>query len=191
MTAAPTAGVILAGGTSSRMGRPKALVPFRGQPMVLHVAQALGAVVDDFLVVTNDPSLAANLAVPVVPDPPGAAGPLAGIAAGLDALDGRGAIVLACDMPLVEPHALTAILDLSEDHEAVVPRTDDGRLEPLHAFYGPACREAAWELVRRGERRAHALADAVRTLFVPTSDIDPSGASFTSVDTEEALARLG
>ena len=47
-----TTGIVLCGGRSSRMGRDKPWLPWRGQPVLAHVVERLGAAVDEVLVVS-------------------------------------------------------------------------------------------------------------------------------------------
>ena len=47
------AGIVLCGGKSSRMGRDKAWLPWRGQPMIAHVVSILGPIVDEVVVVAS------------------------------------------------------------------------------------------------------------------------------------------
>jgi molybdopterin-guanine dinucleotide biosynthesis protein len=46
---------IQAGGKSSRMGQDKALMPFRGMPLVQHVLEHLAPIADEIIVTTNQP----------------------------------------------------------------------------------------------------------------------------------------
>ena len=78
-----TAGVVLCGGQSSRMGRPKAWLPFGGEVMLVRVVRLLGEVVSPLVVVAapgqDVPALPADVAV--VRDPERGRGPLQGLAA--------------------------------------------------------------------------------------------------------------
>src|SRR5439155_6499278 len=102
-----TAGIVLCGGQSSRMGRPKAWLPFAGETMLGRVVRLLGTVVSPLLVVAapgqDVPPLPCD--VEVVRDPERGRGPLQGLAAGLEALTGRAgaAYVSSCDVPFLQP----------------------------------------------------------------------------------------
>ena len=83
-----TAGIILCGGQSSRMGRPKAWLPFGDELMLPRVARLLSEVVAPIVVVA-----APGQDVPPVPpeieivrDEEKGRGPLQGLAAGLNAI---------------------------------------------------------------------------------------------------------
>lgn len=79
----PRPGVILSGGRSSRMGRPKALLPFGPHRLIDHVAARLAPQVDGIAVNSNDPDIHLSGA-PVFPDiTPDFQGPLAGLQAAL------------------------------------------------------------------------------------------------------------
>ena len=93
------AGLILCGGRSSRMGRPKALLPWAGATMLEHVAATLRRVVDELVVVG-----AAELELPpldatVVVDEEPFLGPLAGLAAGLAVARAPSVFATATDTP--------------------------------------------------------------------------------------------
>src|SRR5579871_4934557 len=82
-------GIVLCGGRSSRMGRPKAWLPFGDELMLPRVVRVLRAVVDPVVVVAapgqDVPPLPPD--VEIVRDEIEGKGPLGGLAAGLAALD--------------------------------------------------------------------------------------------------------
>lgn len=154
------AGVILAGGYSTRFGdRDKALAELGDTPMVRHVADRLASAVDSLVVNGRYEQLdalseaMAGYPHPVAyaPDEETGRGPVGGIAAGLAAV-GPGvdrAMVVACDMPYLDPALVQALFERADDRPepAVVPRTEDGWYQVLHAVYTPspmvdACRRA-------------------------------------------------
>src|SRR3989442_1363542 len=98
-----TAGIVLCGGQSSRMGKPKAWLPFGGEIMLPRVVRLLSEAVTVVIVVAapgqDVPDLVAG--VDVVRDPERGRGPLQGLEAGLEALRGRAeaAYLSSCDVP--------------------------------------------------------------------------------------------
>src|SRR3954453_4940984 len=101
------AGVVLAGGRSVRVGRPKAALEWHGSTLLRRVTGLVARAVDGPVIVVRAPGqdLPALAGVEVVEDPREGEGPLQGIAAGLRALDGRAdiAFVAAVDLPLLDP----------------------------------------------------------------------------------------
>lgn len=101
--------VVLAGGQSTRMGTPKALLPWRGKPLLTHVVETLREVCGQPIVVVAQigqelPQLAAE--VVRVDDPPEFehGGPLVGLFAGLAVLQAHRAeyaYLSACDSPFL------------------------------------------------------------------------------------------
>jgi molybdenum cofactor guanylyltransferase len=63
-----TSNVCLAGGSSSRMGQDKALLPFQGEPMVKRVVDQGKSIADRILVITNRPDDYRFLLVPLATD---------------------------------------------------------------------------------------------------------------------------
>jgi molybdopterin-guanine dinucleotide biosynthesis protein A len=182
--------IVLAGGKSSRMGRPKGLIPFGGVPMLERVTERLSPVFDPIVVVGGEHRPPDTW---LVPDPEPGAGPLAAILTGLrEALpEGRGlAVAVACDMPFVDPDVLRALVRYYGGYDAVVPRWADGHLEPLHAVYRESCMASARAALDRGERRADALLADVRVRYLDERDWQPGWArSWRNVNTPEDLAQ--
>jgi molybdenum cofactor guanylyltransferase len=140
------AAFILAGGLSRRMGRDKALLAFRGSTLLEHVAARAGEVAGPVTIV-GPPERYSHLGYPVIADRHPGSGPLAGIEAALLSSPSSRALILACDMPDVPLELLRSLLEKSGD--CVLPRTSDGRLNPLCAVWSrtllPAVQEALSE----------------------------------------------
>jgi len=92
-----TAGVLLAGGQSRRMGREKPLQTVGGLPLVERAAKAMAACVDELLLVTNRPDLYDFLRLPIVEDVIPGRGPLGGLHAAHQRLKDTRALVVASD----------------------------------------------------------------------------------------------
>ncbi len=155
-------GVVLAGGSSRRMGRDKTLLAAGGESLPERTARRLAAVCAEVAVADRGRGLLPGL--PSLADGPGR-GPAAGILGAAEAYPGRRLLVLACDLPRVPERLLAALADLREA-DWVVPRWREG-VEPLCALYGPAALAALGRRVERGLFALHRLAEedlAVRIL---------------------------
>jgi molybdopterin-guanine dinucleotide biosynthesis protein A len=105
-------------------------------------------------------------------DPPGLAGPLAGILAAMRWKPDVTWLIAACDLPLVTPAAINWLLEQrAPGRVAVLPRASDRGVEPLLAVYEPQAREILEELAASGYHAPHRVAehDAV---FAPTPPAD-------------------
>lgn len=180
-----TLGVVLAGGTSARMGRSKAALPFEGRTFLDRVAFALDAVCDD--VIVAGPSTATW---PGSPDRGEAhRGPLAGIVTGL-ALGRGGVLACAVDHPLIRVETLRAILALADDRP-VVP-VHDGVPQPTVAWY-PTSALAHFESVLASDGFIRRALDDLPVRWVEEGEWrtwGEVGDSWRSIDTPAAYAGL-
>lgn len=192
-----TAAVVLAGGGSTRFdGGDKALAPLLGLPMVDHVAARLVPVVDE--VVVNCRASQREAVAAAVPDarlavdPEPDRGPLYGIHTGLAATDADRVVVVGCDMPLVDPTFLDALLGLLGDAEAAVPRRDDGWFVPTQAAYRrEPMRRAAAAALERDEGRVVAATERLDVRVVEEAEATTLADEHTFLDanTREEFAR--
>ena len=187
-------GIVLAGGQSRRLGRDKSLLEIEGQPLLVRTVHTLTALSDDLIVVTNAPERYAPLGLPVrfVADEKPGVGSLMGLYSGLKAAHHPYALVVACDMPFLNPALLRYLLSLTAGYDIVIPRRD-GLAEPLHAVYSRACLPAMDRVLRQGRRQIIAFFDQVRVRWVEESEIAPfdsQGFSFLNINTPQDWARV-
>ena len=143
-------GFALAGGDSRRMGRDKALLPWAGGDLLAHALARLRQVVPEVRILSGGERRYAERGVPVDTDAVLGQGPAAGLLAGLEAVAGRAALLLAVDLPLVPTALLLRLLELAPGFDAVVPVSPRG-VEPLCAAYGPGCLEPLRRRVAAGQ----------------------------------------
>jgi molybdopterin-guanine dinucleotide biosynthesis protein A len=202
----PLAGIILAGGASSRMGSDKRRLRVGapdGPTLLEHMLGLLAPWCDERIVVLNDPQGWPDLPARLVPDLVAGGGPLAGLAAGLVVAEAPWALVLACDMPLVRPPLLARLLSLRAGYDAVVPLRHDHAdgggprntraAEPLLALYARGCLPVVQGCLDRGERRMVAPLDRLRVRYVEPDAWradDPGGQSFLNLNRPEDLELL-
>ena len=137
------AGYVLVGGRSSRMGRDKALLPFRGVPLAQFVARTVASAATQAVLV-GDPSRYAAFGYPVIPDRFPGEGPLGGILTALHHTSADWSLVVACDMPELSAEFLGRLLEAAEHSgaEALIPVGPSGQPEPLCAVYHRNARPA-------------------------------------------------
>jgi molybdenum cofactor guanylyltransferase len=113
------AGIVLAGGQSSRMGQDKALLQFAGRPLIVHALSLLRNAGLSASIAGARPSARSSLAAfaPVVEDPHPDLGPLAGICAALASTSASHAVFLPVDLPFLPSSLLVFLL-----HHALITR---------------------------------------------------------------------
>jgi len=182
--------IILAGGKSSRMGTPKALLPFDGQPLIVHVAGMLQRMFDDVVIVAAPEQELPSLPVTLVRDEVAYQGPVGGICYGLSAARGEIAFVTSCDSAFLNGRLIEHLLEQIDACDVVVPRWQD-RFQPLHAVYRRSVLPLLEQQLARGELRPIFLFNKVRTCTIAEEEIrrfDPDGSSFFNMNTPEDYA---
>jgi len=153
---APVRGLILAGGSSSRMQRDKAALPYRGVSQLERAYRlASGHVPEVFVSVragqASDPTRAAH---PLIIDSVDGEGPMVGIRSALAAHPDSAWLVLACDLPFLSDAALQQLLrERDPSGLATAYRSvHDGLPEPLCAIWEPAAAPALARYQAEGGR---------------------------------------
>lgn len=188
------AAVVLAAGSSSRLGRPKQLLLWRGRPLLQHVVDvAVATEVDEIVVVLGheaervEAALEPRAGVRTVVNPDHAAGQSTSLRVGLEAAgpEASAAVVLLGDQPEVTRDAVRAVLEAYRDGGGPVVRaTYSGR--PGHPVL---LDRSVWDEVTAvtGDRGAR---DAIRDNPGWVTDVELGGSPPEDVDTEEDYARL-
>jgi molybdopterin-guanine dinucleotide biosynthesis protein A len=190
-------GIVLAGGRSRRMGQDKAALMFDGVSLLQRCVDRLSSVVDELVLVGAPgsplPAVVSDLPMHTVEDPVEGEGPLMGIAVGLQAASTPVAVVVAVDMPLLEPELLRLLASrVDSTHRWVVPIAND-RPQPLCSAFSVDALSAIRAHLDAGDRAPMALAAdlaAYRMQADEWSVVDAEGRSFLNVNTPEEFRDL-
>ncbi len=199
------AGVVLAGGRSSRMGRAKADLPWAGSTLLEHTVQQVARGCSGPVVVVR----AEGQALPALPvgthvhdDEVEGAGPLQGLAVGLAAaaaLGAESAFACSTDLPFLHPAYVRRLLDLLDEPpsvELVLPVVH-GHRQPLAASYRTALAPTCARLVAEGRLRPGMLLEHARGRLVREAELlagaelqaaDPGLQSVVGVNTPQEYA---
>jgi molybdopterin-guanine dinucleotide biosynthesis protein MobB len=184
-------GVLLAGGESRRMGRDKRELRLGGETLLRRNLAFLGGIFPVVgLSVRSAEQAPDDLpdGVVVIPDEvPGS--PLAGLASVLGRFD-EPVFAMAADLIAPEPDAVGRVLAAFAGVDVALPVAED-HLEPLHAVYGPGCRQHMRRLLAAGAHSILDLFPLVRVARVPFADTTPFFNVNTPADWVEAQRRLG
>jgi molybdenum cofactor cytidylyltransferase len=184
-------GLVLAAGGSRRLGRPKQLLPYRGQTMLGHVLDTARACAFGQLVVGIGGSAEAVRAevdprgADVVVNPDYGEGCSSSIAAALGVVDPRAdvLVLLLGDQPGMRPESVWALLAGRGDAALAACAYEDGRGHPL-AFARSAFGDLA---ALHGDKGVWRLLDRAGTAV---ADVPVAGPIPRDVDTEGDYAAV-
>lgn len=192
--------IVLAGGKGKRLGRTKLSEKIGGCTLCQRAIDRLIPVSDEILVVIAqgqpmpDLSVSVKIVVDLYPDK----GALGGIYTGLVASSSFHNLVVACDMPFLNPTLLRYLIQISPGFDVVIPRVEEGKLEPLHVVYSKNCLNPIQRQIQEGNLKINGFLGQVKVRYVGEAEVeefDPEHLSFfninTQADLERARAMLG
>lgn len=189
-------GIVLAGGLSKRMGRSKPALIFHGETLLQRVVRITSDSVSPVVVAVapDQESPEQPGCAEIVHDPMLNGGPLAGILAGLLALQSRcdAAFVVPCDQPLITSRFIQAVVTSLDRHSAAIIQRDS-RLYPLTGIYRTSVAPALRDFLAAGQRAAHQFARSINAQFlrlldtIPPHDLDQA---LSNVNTPSDYAKL-
>ncbi len=183
--------VVLAGGASRRMGRPKAALAYGASTLLAFQTGRLAEIFEEVLVVAKEtPSFEAGPARVVLESEKEHAA-IHGLVRALEEAADR-VFVLAVDLPAVPVALIRAIAarSLGSDAAAVLPRAE-GRLQPLAGVWRRRVLPIARRRIGEGELSLHGLVEeAGAEVFEESAwrELDPSGNAFENLNTLERYA---
>jgi molybdopterin-guanine dinucleotide biosynthesis protein A len=179
-----TAGVVLAGGRSSRMGSPKADLDWHGSTLLRRTVSVVARAVTGPVLVVRAPGQPLPDLPPeveVAADPREGLGPLQGMAVGLAALSDRAdaAFICSTDLPFLHPAFIGAVLGaLTPELDVALP-VARGFPQPLAAAYRTSLAPVVASLVAADRLRPAFLFDQCRVLRLDDATLraDPAVAA--------------
>lgn len=189
-----SAGVILAGGNSSRFGSRKALAPWGTGKLIDSVVEVLSKMFPLTLVLvkkSEDFSFLNRKNVQVIEDLVLEAHPLSGIYSALCYSKRDRIFVCGCDMPFLQPPLVQSLWDVSLGYDATVP-VWQGKSQALCGFYTQKCKGFVEGMMKKKKLAVQGLFSLVSTRFFLEEEIqmvDPQGLSFWDLDTPKDYKR--
>jgi len=187
--------IVLAGGRSSRLGHDKVFKTVGDRNLLDLVIDRIAPLSQETILVAASSNTLARSdkypALKIVTDVQPGKGPLGGIYTGLLTSSSFYNLVVASDMPFLNPALLRYMVQVSADFDIVVPRAGT-LVEPLHAIYTKHCLETMEGLLRRNELPVRQLLTMVRTRYVEAEEIerfDPEHLSFFNINTRADLQK--
>lgn len=197
--------IVLAGGRGRRMGSvEKALLEFEGKTILERLLESLFLVVDEVIISFRDENQEEKFR-PVLEkfsaheirfcfDTLEDAGPLEGIRAGLLESRAEYSFVCAGDMPFVDSRVVDLLFEKAIGHDAVLPKWEDGKFEPLHAVYSKKMIPEIEKAFERGKRSVLTpVFEMEDVVFVEVSEIrevDSELRSFANINTADEMKRI-
>jgi molybdopterin-guanine dinucleotide biosynthesis protein A len=200
MTGAPgeASAIVLAGGRSQRFGSDKMGVDLGGAPLLHHALRAVATSCDEVVVVLasggSAPSLPVDIGrrVRVVRDASDHPGPLVALITGVRAATNTRALIVAGDMPTLQPAVLSRLLGWVHGDGACLLVEGERQVLPI-ALDREACVAEGDRLVAAGERSLRTLIARLELERIEESEwraLDPTGASLRDVDRPDDLSRV-
>ncbi|TWT56749.1 putative molybdenum cofactor guanylyltransferase [Thalassoglobus neptunius] len=188
--------ILLCGGRSSRMGRPKHMLPFGERTVLEVVAETIGKVAGKIVVVAAAGQQLPDLgsACEIIRDEEEFQGPLAGLLMGMKFFDSETDRVFlsGCDVPMLREEFLSGIVAELGDFEMAIPEAD-GYLHPLSAVYHMSLRDRVEALYNQGERRPRRLVDGCRAKRISEERLkqfDPDLNSLKNMNSPDEYTQL-
>lgn len=166
--------IVLCGGGSSRMGQPKAWLPFGNEFLLQRIVRIVSDVCSPVLVVSALDQVLPPLPrdIRIVHDERPGCGPLAGLERGLKELTTEVVFLTSCDLPLLTAHFVRTVCEsLTVPYEIAVP-VNAGRKHPLSAAYRSRLLPAVTSALDAGERRMMAFLERHQTMNILEIDED-------------------
>jgi molybdopterin-guanine dinucleotide biosynthesis protein A len=158
-----TAGFVLAGGRSTRMGRDKSLLILNGETLIQRALRTLAEVCAEVAIAGGAPHLAQFGRL--IPDPIPDSGPLTGIVAALEQSTCEWNLFLAVDVPFVPREAWQQILAIATQTEAIaVMSRARGEVQPLCAAYHRSAAPALRSQLESGNLKVTRAAEAAGSI---------------------------
>jgi len=170
----PVTAFVLAGGKSSRMGQDKAFLQLEGCTLLARAMELAKAAACGAYIVGSSEKFAAF--GPVIADVYPERGPLGGIYAALSQTGTDLNLVIAVDLPFLNPRFLKYLISRArEPHAGVVVPKVSGSLQPLCAVYRRSFAEIAERSLRAGRNKIDSLFSEIQTRVIEQEELQQNG----------------
>lgn len=158
--------MVLAGGSSRRMKRDKALLPVDGTTLIEYIIDQVKDRFAEILISVSNPDKYDFLPYKIVVDEQPGLGPMMGIQSTLQVSNSEKNFIIGCDIPKVDLSFVEDMVKRTEDFEIVVPVSEGKRLEPLFAIYSKTVQGEMKRLLDSGTTSLLPLFEVCQTHYM-------------------------
>lgn len=185
-------GIILAGGLSKRYGQNKAFLEIGGIRLIDRIKEEMENIFKRLILIANEKKSFEYLGIPIIEDLIKGLGPIGGIYTGLMNISDQAGFFVACDMPFINKRLIRYMLDIKDNHEAVVPLVAN-EVEPLHAIYSKSCLKPIRNLIDSKYYRVRYFYNQISVRYVKEDEIRKFGSpskAFLNINTPDEFAKI-
>jgi len=185
-------GVILAGGSSERLGQKKAFLEIGGIRLIDMVTEEMKDIFQRVILVTNERKDYEYLGIPIVEDLIKGLGPIGGIYTGLMSISDQAGFFVPCDMPFINRQLVRYMVSIKNNYAAVVPMVAN-EIEPLHAIYARSCLGPIRDLIDSKRYQIRLFYDHIPVRYVKEDEIRRFGSpsrTFLNINTTDELTEV-
>jgi molybdopterin-guanine dinucleotide biosynthesis protein A len=184
---------ILAGGQSKRMGQDKAFLSVGGRRVIERVLARVQGLTDDLFISANNPDKYAEFGLRVVADVYPDKAALGGLYSAIHAARHSRVLIVACDMPFLNPALLQHLIRLASTADVVAPLINPPQPETMHAVYAKTCLPAIKTRLLANRLRVIGFFDDVAVRYLLQAEVksfDPHFHSFLNMNTPQEWATM-
>lgn len=165
--------VILCGGSSSRMGTDKALLPFGEDCLITYIVNKYQPYFSNIYLSVRKKGDYAHLKLPVteIADIYPNAGPMSGIFSGLSMIDEDAAFFMSVDTPFLQPATAIALLDSMEDADICMIKGSADVYETSTAAYSKNCTAAVGKCLLLHQFTFEKLREKCLTKYISETEL--------------------
>lgn len=156
--------VIIAGGKSSRMGRPKGLLNYNGYTFIDHIIY--NSAVFDIQYISADDNAYSRFGRELIGDKVKDTGPLGAIYSALNRCEKEYVFFIPCDMPFVNEESIFQLFDKMDTGADAIIFSADGRMFPTVGIYKKNVLPQVKKQINSGNYRLMGLLNSVNTQYV-------------------------
>lgn len=174
------------------MGRDKAFVKFKGEPLIEILVKKLRKIFSEIIIVTNQPAKYRYLNLPLTQDLIKNKGSLGGIYSGLLVSENFYNFVTACDMPFVNLELIRYMIKKKDSYDVVIPKIGS-KYEPLFCIYSKKCLRPIREQFDKGDLTIRHFFEQIKSREIKGSEIKEFGKPeelFFNLNCPEDLGKL-
>ena len=185
-------GIILAGGSSIRFGQNKAFVDVGGIRLIDCITEKMKNIFEQVIMIANEKERYEYIGIPIIEDLIKGLGPIGGIYTGLMSISNQAGFFVACDMPFINKQLIRYMVDIKDNHEAVVPMVANN-IEPLHAIYSKSCLTTIKELINSNLYQVRLLYERMPVRYIREDEIKKfctPGKAFLNINTPDEFTKI-